>query len=294
MRNPKQRQSWLYNQAKVSFKTIEIKVNNYNNYYLADIDYSIKSKLNNSNGINDNRIEFTSILKNINTINSYLNLEIPRLESLKKTIKKNLKSKKINSFKNFIIIFFTFGKINRNKDIENEISKLECDYEKIKNKSKNIIEKLNNVQNELLHEITKRHNFLEKEKNELIQVKTKLQIENKNYKEKIKQFESDTCEDKSKIDELQQDNQILHKFVNTANIKFIGNYKTLESIIKGQKQEIEIYKQNEELEKKIKLTDSGNESDSDTNNFNKNKINQISVSNKKNIQTRIWKFFNYF
>lgn len=329
MLNPEQRQLWLH-EDKISFKIIEDQVNFIKNHYLPDIDQSIASKLNNSNGINDKNIEFTSIFETINNAKLLLNSMITTLQPLKKRINKNLKSKKINSFKNFIIRFFTFGKINRNKDIKSEIAKFKADCQDIKNKSEDIFEKLNDKTNKLLLKIGERHNLLEKEKNELIQVKTKLETTIENNKEKIKQLESNIRENKSKIGELDQENQIMHEFISTENTKFIGNYTTLKNIIKSQKQEIEILKQNEELKKKIKITDSGNESDSDkdnfnnnkinqvlvsnkesekkikskntndsgnesgsdTNNFNKNKINQIPVSNKKNTPTRIWKLFN--
>lgn len=278
----------------VEFERLKEQVNIIEQHYLLGIDESIKSKLNN-NGVNDRHIEFTSVFEIINNTKLQLNSLRTKLKSLKKRINKNSESKKINSFKNFIFRFFTFGKINKNKNIKSEISRFNFYYQDIKNKCENIVEKLNDRTNQLLCNIAKRHYNLKIERDQLIQANQKLKALIENNKEKIEQLENNIQKNSSKISELEQENQKYMHFIDNKNDKFISQYTTLKNIIESQKQEIEFYiKQNKELELEIKLRDSGIESasgvvNSNIEDFNKDKINlqQKQACNKKNIKTRI-------
>ncbi|WP_342217711.1 hypothetical protein [Spiroplasma endosymbiont of Amphimallon solstitiale] len=293
MPNTKENQIWLV-QDKVDFKTLKDKVIFIEQNYLLDIDNSIKSKLN-SNGDNDKHIEFNSVFETINNIKLQLNLLRTNLKPLKKRIVKNLESKKINFFKNFVIRFFTFGKINRNRDIKNEISNFNFNYQYIKNKCENVVEKLNDKANELLCEIEKRHYDIKIERDQLKQSNRKLETLIESGKEKIKQLESNMQENRNKISKLEQENQEHMNFIDSKNIKFDSQCVTLENIIRSQKEEIEFHmKQNQELKQEIKLRDSGIESasevfDSDIDSFNKDKINveQNKHMTKKRIKARI-------
>lgn len=284
---PKENQFWLV-EDKIDFKTLKDKVVFIEQNYLLDIDNSIKSKLNN-NGANDKHIEFTSVFETINHIKLQLNLLRTNLKPLKKRILKNLESKKINSFKNFVIKILTWRKINRNRDIESEISRFNFDYQNIKNKCENVVEKLNTKANELLCEIEKRHYDLKLERDQLKQTNYKLEAIIRNDKEKIEQLESNIQENVNKIIKLEQENQECMNFIDSKNIIFDGQCMTLENIIRSQKEEIEFYKQNQKLKREINLGDSAIESafeafDSDIDGFNKDKIN---VEQNKHMTKRI-------
>ncbi|WJG71440.1 hypothetical protein [Spiroplasma ixodetis] len=294
MPNTTENQFWLV-QDKVDFETLKDKVIFIEQNYLLDIDYSIKSKLN-SNGINDKHIEFTSVFETINNIKLQLNLLRTNLKPLKKRIIKNLESKKINFFKNFVIRFFTFGKINRNRDIKNEISNFNFNYQDIKKKCENFVEKLNTKENELLCEIEKRHYDLKLERDQLKQINYKLETIIRNNKEKIKELESNMQENQNKISKLEQENQERMNFIDSKNIRFYSQCVTLENIIRSQKEEIDFHmKQNHDLKQEIKLRDSGIKSasgvfDSDIDSFNKDKINveqNKQHMTKKRIKARI-------
>lgn len=290
MPNPKENQFWLV-EDKNDFKTLKDEVVCIEQNYLLDIDNSIKSKFNNSYGVNDKHIEFTSIFKIINNIKLQLNLLPTNLKPLKKRIIKNLEKKKINSFKNFVIKIFTRGKINRNRDIENEISRFNLCCQDIKNKCENVVEKLNTKANQLLCEIEKRHYDIKIERDQLKQSNYKLETIIRDNKEKIKQLESNIQENANKINTLEQENQKNINFIDSKNVKFDSQCVALENIIRSQKEEIEFHmKQNQELKQEIKLRDSGIESasevfDSDIDSFNQEKIN--AEQNKHMTKSRI-------
>lgn len=294
MPNSKENQFWLV-EDKNDFKTLKDEVVFIEQNYLLDIDNSIKSKFNNSYGVNDKHIEFTSFFEIINNIKLRLNLLRTNLEPLKKRIIKNLEGQKISKFKNFFIKLFSLGKIDRNKNIENEISQFNDNCQHIEDKCENVDEKLNNKTNKILCEIEKRHYDIKIERDQLKQSNYKLETIIRDNKEIINQLESNIQENANKINTLEQENQKHINFIDSKNVKFDSQCVTLENIIRSQKEEIEFHmKQNQELKQEIKLRDSGIESasevfDSDIDSFNQEKINteQNKHMTKSRIKTRI-------
>ncbi len=294
MANRQKNQFWLP-KDKISFKIVKDQINFIETYYLT-IDQSINLIFNNSNNTNDEHkhIKYTSIFKEINNAKSQLNSIMAKLSKVKITINKNLKNKKINAFKNFIIRFFTFGKINRNKNIESEILTFKSDCQKLKDKSKDIIQKLDDETNKFLIKIGQKHIFLEKQLTESEVKKQELEIKNQAYQKKIGELQQELEIKNQEISELQQENIEYQKVQNEHNDKYVTKFITLETMLKAKDQVIKILKQNQELKTKNESTDSGNDSTSETlaniNNFDKDKINneeQKLVTRKNRNKVRI-------
>ena len=300
MPNSKQNQFWLV-EDETDIEKLKKQIINIEQEYL-NIEKLLSYEITNSREmyikIKDMTLQWNFFEKNKLVI---LEKQIIMLE---KRIIKNLESKKINSFKNFIIKFFTFGKINKNKIIKNEISKFISNYQDIKNRFKNINENLKKKTGEFLYDVVKQVEKQEavvesnKEKiKELIQANHKLETKIEDNKEKIKQLESNIQQNKERIDELVLENKEYKKVQDGHNEKYINKFITLESMIKSKEEEISILKKEKaRLEKEIKLRDFGIESaleaealDFDVDSFNKNKINaqEKQSCNKKKIKARV-------
>lgn len=283
MTKSKENQFWLF-QDEVDFRNIKHQVDNLEKERLWDI----KNSLNNS--LYDDSKNLNVIIENTNRDTKLLYSDFITYELLpiKLRIIKNLEGQKISKFKNFFIKLFSLGKIDRNKNIENEISHFNDNCQHIKDKCKTIIENLNDKTNHLLCEQNLK---LKIERNQLLQAKVNLETIIKNNKEKIKEFESNIQQNKERINKLSSENDEYKKVQAGHNEKYVDKYITLTGMLRERDETIRF------LTEKINLRDSGIESateaiNSDIDIFNRDKINaqQEQTHNKKRIKERVIEF----
>lgn len=290
MPKSKENQFWLF-QDEVDFRNIKHQVDNLEKERLWDI----KNSLNNS--WDDDSKNLNVIIENTNRDTKLLYSDFITYELLpiKLRIIKNLENQKISKFKNFFIKLFSWGKIDRNKNIENEISQFNDNCQHIEDKCKTIIENLNDKTNNLLCE---QNLQLKIERNQLLQAKVELETILKNNKEKIKQLESNIEQNKERINKLSSENDEYKKVQAGHNKKYVDKFITLEGMVRERDETIRFLTEKKVLLKEeINLRDSGIEStteaiDSDIDSFNRDKINaqQEQTHNKKRIKARVIEF----
>lgn len=290
---------YLSSEDKNNFKTI---INNFNHIkktYLSSTNEVVISKINN---IHNERIELTTTLENITTVGEKVKSKIKELENFEKIIKEKLENKKINAFKNFIIRFFTFGKTNINKNIKNEIWNFKVDCLEIKNNLRKDAEILENSKNEFLLKIEERHTLFAENERKVAELEKQLQEENKKIKEQL----TIAIKNKEKVVEennkLQKENEQYKQVQEEYNQKSINQFNNLNKTVQGN-EEIIIFlrEQIKELGDKLKdtkkvtdrknSTDSGNESSPETNQFNKEQVNNQNIVLSSNARTRLLNIF---